>query len=301
MIPLRIDIMEDKKVCTLCPRECGVDRKRGVGFCSVPEKFYISRIALHRWEEPPVSGTRGSGTVFFSGCSLRCVFCQNKKISRSAAGRAYSEDELISEMLRLQSEGAHNINLVTPTHYTAALVPVLQKVRPMLSVPVVWNSGGYEKAETLKMLDGLVDVYLPDLKYFSSELSKKYSSTHDYFAVAREAIREMHRQVGGVRIEDNLIKKGVIVRHLVLPGCRKDSIRIVEELSEILPANEIKISIMRQYTPDFVDGEAYPELKRRVTSFEYDSVLKRATELGFDGYTQGAEAATASYTPDFEI
>lgn len=293
--------MTNKKICTLCPRECGIDRKSEKGFCSVPDDMYVSRIALHQWEEPPVSGTRGSGTVFFSGCSLRCVFCQNKKISRSAAGRAYSEDELIDGMLRLQSEGAHNINLVTPTHYTERLVHVLQKVRPMLSVPVVWNSGGYEKVETLKMLDGLVDVYLPDLKYFSAELSKKYSSAPDYFAVAKEAIREMHRQVGRVRIEDNLIKKGVIVRHLVLPSCRKDSIRLLEELAGFLPTDEVRVSIMRQYTPDFVDGEAYPELNRRVTSFEYDSVVKKAFELGFDGYTQGAEAASASYTPDFEI
>ena len=170
----------------------------------------------------------------------------------------------------------------------------------MLSIPVVWNSGGYESVNTLRMLDGLVDVYLPDLKYFSAELSGKYSSAPDYFEVASEAIKEMHRQVGGVRIEDNLIKKGIIVRHLVLPGCRKDSMRIVEELAKLLPANEIKISIMRQFTPDFVDGEKYPELKRRVTSFEYGSVVKRAEELGFDGYTQGAEAAVSDYTPDFE-
>ena len=252
------------------------------------------------WEEPPISGKNGSGTVFFSGCNLRCVFCQNKAISRSAAGKAYTEDQLISEMLRLQGEGAHNVNLVTPTHYVDSLIPALERVRPMLNVPVVWNSGGYESVETLKRLEGLVDVYLPDLKYFSAELSAKYSSAPDYFEVARDAIKEMHRQVGEVRIEDGLIKKGVVVRHLVLPSCRKDSIRIVEELSELLPVSEVRLSIMRQFTPDFVDGDKYPELNRRVTSFEYDSVVKRATELGFDGYTQGAEAAVSSYTPDFE-
>lgn len=293
--------MEDGNICRLCPRECGIDREKGRGFCSVSNDLYISRIALHEWEEPAVSGTRGSGTVFFSGCNLRCVFCQNKKISRSAAGHVYSEDELVREMLRLEGEGAHNVNLVTPTHYAKKLVSVLEKARPKLKIPIVWNSGGYESVETLKMLDGLVDVYLPDLKYYSSELSERYSSAPDYFAVASKAIAEMHRQVGRVVIEDGLIKKGIIVRHLVLPSCRKDSVRIIEELAKILPADEIKLSIMRQFTPDFVDGDRYPELARRITSFEYDSVVKKALELGFDGYTQGAGSAKAVYTPDFEV
>ena len=292
---------EKKNSCSVCPRACNVDRCAGrVGFCSVPSEIYISRIALHAWEEPPISGTRGSGTVFFSGCNLRCVFCQNKAISRSAAGRVYSEDELISEMLRLEREGAHNINLVTPTHYAREIASALEKVKPVLNIPIVWNSGGYESVETLKMLDGLVDVYLPDLKYYSSELSARYSSAPDYFEVAKKALAEMYRQVGRVRFgEDGLLKKGMIVRHLVLPSHRRDSIRIVEELAKILPPDEIKISIMRQFTPDFVDGESYPELNRRLTSFEYDSVIKRAEELGFDGYTQGADSASAKYTPDF--
>lgn len=287
--------------CSVCPRRCNVIRVGGrLGFCSVPEEMYISRIALHEWEEPPISGTRGSGTVFFSGCNLRCVFCQNQKISRSAAGRAYSEDELIGEMLRLESQGAHNINLVTPTHYAREIVKALEKARPKLHVPIVWNSGGYESVETLKMLDGLVDVYLPDLKYFSPELSARYSSAPDYFEVASEAIQEMFRQVGEIKFDgDGLIKRGLIVRHLVLPSCRKDSIRIVEELVALLPVDKVRISIMRQFTPDFVDRGKYPELARRVTSFEYDSVVRRAHELGFKGYTQGADSASAKYTPDF--
>ena len=290
----------DKNICNICPRACGADREKGRGFCSVPSEMYISRIALHAWEEPPISGTRGSGTVFFSGCNLRCVFCQNKKISRSAAGRVYSEDELIDEMLRLEGEGAHNINLVTPTHYAKVVAKVLDKAKPRLNIPIVWNSGGYESVETLKMLDGLVDVYLPDLKYYSSELSARYSSAPDYFEVAKMSLAEMHRQVGAVRFDgDGMLEKGIIVRHLVLPSCRRDSIKVLEELAKILPANEIKVSIMRQFTPDFVDGEKYPELNRRLTSFEYDSVVKRAGELGFDGYTQGAESARAVYTPDF--
>ena len=260
------------------------------------------------WEEPPVSGIRGSGTVFFAGCNLRCVFCQNKKISRGGAGRFYSEDDLIRAMYSLRDEGAHNINLVTPTHYTRALARVLERVKPSLGIPVVWNSGGYESVGSLRMLDGLVDVYLPDLKYFSPELSARYSAAPDYFEVAAKAIGEMYRQTGEAvfntetvdKREVELIKRGVIVRHLVLPGCRKDSLRLVEELSHIVPVDGVRLSLMRQFTPDFVDGERYPELKRRLTSFEYDSVVKRATALGFDGYTQGADAASAAFTPDFE-
>lgn len=256
------------------------------------------------WEEPPVSGTRGSGTVFFAGCNLGCVFCQNKKISRSPSGRIYTEDELCDVMLRLESEGAHNVNLVTPTHYTESIARALEKVKPRLSVPIVWNSGGYESVKTLRALEGLVDVYLPDLKYFSPELSERYSSAPDYFEVASEAVAEMYRQTGdAVFAEEDgveLIKKGVIVRHLLLPGCRKDSLRVIEALAGILPADGVRLSLMRQFTPDFVDKEKYPELARRVTSFEYDSVVKRASALGFDGYTQAADSATAVYTPDFE-
>jgi len=294
--------MNEKDIgCSVCPRLCNARRSEGrLGFCSVPKDMYISRIALHAWEEPPISGTRGSGTVFFSGCNLRCVFCQNQKISRSAAGRVYSEDELIDEMLRLEGEGAHNINLVTPTHYAREIAKALERAKPKLNTPIVWNSGGYECADTLKMLDGLVDVYLPDLKYFSPELSARYSSAPDYFEVASRAIGEMYRQVGEIKFDNNgLIKRGLIVRHLVLPSCRKDSIRIVEELASLLPADKVRLSLMRQFTPDFVDSERYPELARRVTSFEYGSVVKRAAELGFTGYTQGADSASAKYTPDF--
>ena len=300
--------MENMILCSDCPRACGVKREEKQGFCGVSEGIYVSRAALHMWEEPPVSGIKGSGTVFFAGCNLRCVFCQNKKISRGGAGRLYSEDDLIRAMYSLRDKGAHNINLVTPTHYTRSLARVLEKVKPSLGIPVVWNSGGYESVGSLRMLDGLVDVYLPDLKYFSPELSARYSAAPDYFEVAAKAIGEMYRQTGEAEFttetvdgrEVELIKRGVIVRHLVLPGCRKDSLRLVEELSHIVPVDGVRLSLMRQFTPDFVDGERYPELKRRLTSFEYDSVVKRATELGFDGYTQGADAASAAFTPDFE-
>ena len=300
--------------CNQCPRQCNSPRgENPSGYCRAPATLRIARAALHPWEEPPVSGIRGSGTVFFAGCSLRCVFCQNKKISRGASGRVYSEDELIRSVLELRDKGAHNINLVTPTHYVSALVRVLEKVKPLLRIPVVWNSGGYESVESLKRLEGLVDVYLPDLKYYSPELSERYSAAPDYFAVASKAIAEMYRQTGDVVLvsetatdkdgeekQAELIKKGVIVRHLVLPSCRKDSVRVVEELAKIVPSHGVRLSLMRQFTPDFVDKEAYPELARRVTSFEYDSVVKRAGELGFDGYVQDAASASAAYTPDFE-
>lgn len=300
--------MENKYLCSDCPRACRADREVKHGFCGVSDGVYVSRAALHMWEEPPVSGIRGSGTIFFAGCNLRCVFCQNKKISRGGAGRLFSEDNLIKAMYSLRDEGAHNINLVTPTHYTRVLARVLERVKPSLGIPVVWNSGGYESVESLKMLDGLVDVYLPDLKYFSPELSARYSAAPDYFEVAKRAIAEMYRQTGSAVFETEeidgreteLIKRGVIVRHLLLPGGRKDSIRILEELATLIPTGGVRLSLMRQFTPDFVDGEKFPELKRRITSFEYDSVLKKASELGFDGYTQGAEAASAAFTPDFE-
>ena len=295
--------MNNKKTCNICPRRCNVNREERVGFCGAPKKIYVSRISLHQWEEPPVSGERGSGTIFFTGCNLRCVFCQNKRISGASdalsGAVAISPSELCDAMLSLQEAGAHNVNLVTPTHYSEGIIEALREAVPRLTIPVVYNSSGYESVETLKQLAGLVDVYLPDLKYFSSELSAKYSGAADYFKVASAAIAEMFAQTGEAVIKDGLIKRGVIVRHLVLPGCRKDSINVLEALSELLPADKIKLSLMRQFTPDFTDKEKYPELCRRLTSFEYDSVLKRAGELGFDGYIQSAESASAKYTPLF--
>ena len=289
--------------CTACPRGCSVDRSTTVGFCGASDKIAISRIALHEWEEPVISGSRGSGTIFFAGCNLRCVFCQNRVISASRTAfekaRIYTPDELVGAMQRLEEAGAHNINLVTPTHFTRELFGVLETARGRISIPIVYNSSGYESVDSLRALSGLVDVYLPDLKYFSSELSGKYSAAPDYFEVARAALTEMYSQVGEAIIEDGLMKKGMIVRHLVLPGCRRDSMAILDELAGMLPIDKIKLSLMRQFTPDFVDSERYPELARRITTFEYNSVLSRASELGFDGYIQSAESATAAYTPDF--
>lgn len=287
--------------CRLCPRNCGVNRREGkVGVCGMPETLYISRCAPHMWEEPPISGTRGSGTVFFSGCNLRCVFCQNRTISREGVGHPVTEDELITKMLDLQEQGVHNVNLVTPTHYTAQLARLLEKLKPRLHIPVVWNSSGYESVEVLRMVDGLVDIYLPDFKYMSPELAASYSAAPDYADRATEAVLEMYRQVGKYRESNGLAEKGVIIRHLVLPGCRADSMAVLRHIADILPADDIRISVMRQYTPDFAMDCPHKNLHRRVTDFEYTSVLDEAARLGLEGYSQGKDAASKAFTPDFE-
>ncbi len=270
-----------------------------LGFCGVGSEFKIARAAPHMWEEPVISGQNGSGAIFFSGCSLRCVFCQNKKLSHGALGRTVTDSELEDLIFGLIEAGVHNINFVTPTHYTARLVPMLERIKPSLPVPIVWNSSGYESVSTLQRLDGLVDIYLPDLKYFDSELSKNYSSAPDYFPVAIAAVKEMHRQVGARVVEGGLMKRGLIVRHLVLPACRKDSNRVLDELYAALPSEDIFLSLMSQYTPEFVGECEFKNLSRRLTRFEYESVLAHASELGFEGFSQDRSSATASYTPEF--
>ena len=281
---------------------CGADRDRGeLGVCAQGRDIRISRLSLHRYEEPPVSGTRGSGTVFFSGCSLRCVFCQNRDISRGKnVGKSYSPEELSREFLRLQEAGAHNINLVTPTHFAEGVAEALRLARPYLKIPVVYNTSGYERVETLRLMDGLVDIYMPDFKYASEELAAKYSSAPDYTEVCAKAISEMFRQTGAYEYgEDGLLKSGLLIRHLCLPSCRADSMRVFDILSKTVPPHKVLISLMSQYTPEFCDGE-YKELHRRITSFEYESVLKHARALGFDGFMQGRSSASSVYTPDFK-
>lgn len=288
--------------CTLCPRQCSVDRTNGeCGVCGMPDTFCISRAAPHMWEEPPISGTHGSGTIFFAGCNLRCVFCQNRSISREGRGDPESDEGLMNIMIRLQESGVHNINLVTPTHYTDRLARVLARVKPRLTIPVVWNSGGYESFEVLRMLEGLVDIYLPDFKYMDPVLSTQYSSAPDYPERATEALVEMYRQVGAVQMTgDGLMKRGLLVRHLVLPGHRADSIAVLRHLSTILPPAGIRLSVMRQYTPDFAMDCPYKNLHRRLTDFEYTTVLDEANRLGFEGYSQGKDAADRAFTPDFD-
>lgn len=287
--------------CALCPRRCGVDRTAGqVGVCGVTDTLRVARMAPHMWEEPPISGSRGSGTVFFTGCSLRCIFCQNRTISREGMGKTYTEEELTAAILSLRDQGVHNINFVTPTHYTSTIARILERIKPTLGIPVVWNCGGYESVETLRMLEGLVDIYLPDFKYFSPDLSRDYSAAPDYPAIATEAVQEMYRQTGPYTEEKDLAKRGVNIRHLVLPGCRADSMNVLRHIASILPPAEIRISVMRQYTPDFAADAPYKNLHRRVTDFEYTSVLDEAARLGLVGFSQGKDAATKAYTPDFE-
>ena len=235
--------------CFLCPRDCGADRARGeTGFCREGNDIRIARYSLHAWEEPVISGTHGSGTIFFSGCNLKCEFCQNRVISHGGKGETISVERLCEIMLELQAMGAENVNLVTPTHFADKIAEALRSVRGKLSIPVVYNSSGYEKVETLKMLEGLVDIYLPDYKYFSDELAVKYSSAKDYRVNAEAAILEMFRQTGEAVIEDGIMKKGIIIRHLVLPSCRRDSMAVLERIAEILPKDKILVSVMSQYT-----------------------------------------------------
>lgn len=289
--------------CQLCPRRCGADREAGkMGYCGVGAKVRIARAALHLWEEPIISGTRGSGTIFFSGCNLRCVFCQNREVSHNGKGRELDVRELGEKMLSLQQQGAHNINLVTPSHYANEIIAALRRVRSKLYIPVVYNCGGYESVETIDALEGLVDIYMPDIKYFSPALSRDYSGAEDYFEVARAALLRMYAQVGRPEMtESGMMSRGVLVRHLVLPGCRKDSIAILGELAEMFAPGDILLSLMSQYTPEFVPDDCpYDNLKRRITSLEYESVVNEMQRLGFEGFVQSRTSATSAYTPKFE-
>lgn len=296
---------KNMSICTTCPRKCNIDRSKNTGFCHEGDALRISRIAPHFYEEPPISHKNGSGTVFFTGCNLRCVFCQNKNISQGERiGKEYSQSELINAIIDLQESGVHNINLVTPTHFALQIANMLEemKKRSLLCVPVVYNSSGYESVETLKSLDGLIDIYMPDLKYFSSELSAKYSSAPDYFEIASKAIVEMLRQRGKYRYSDtdkNLLASGVLIRHLVLPSHRKDSIEALTHLAELIDPSDVLISIMSQYTPDFALDTPFTNLHRRITSFEYNSVCNIAASLSFDGFMQARSSASAAYTPEF--
>lgn len=293
--------------CMLCPRECGVDRSVQVGRCHVGADAVVAQASLHMWEEPCISGENGSGTVFFSGCPLSCVYCQNRSISGGDNGVVLSFSELADVFLKLQDMGAHNINLVTPTHFVHQIVAALENAkRRGLSVPIVYNSGGYERVPTLKYLDGLVDIYLPDCKYFSPNISAKYSAAPDYFSCTTLALAEMYRQVGppkfksvGAEDEMLLMSRGMIVRHMILPGCVEDSKAVLRYLYSTFGDN-IYISIMNQYTP-LENVAGYPEINRRVTEDEYNLVVDYAVSLGIENaFVQEGEAAAESFIPDFE-
>lgn len=285
--------------CTICPRECGADRKAGKGYCGVGEEFTLARAAKHFWEEPPISGTRGSGTVFFSGCNLGCVFCQNYEISHGCKGKTVSAERLRGICEELIAEGAHNINFVNPTHYSAALSDFLEKNG--FHVPIVYNSGGYEKTETLKLLSGKIDIYLPDLKYISGERSGKYSSAPDYFDYASRALTEMKRQCPeNIYGEDGIMMKGMIVRHLILPKNTNQSLRILDWIKANLGTDTV-ISLMSQYTP-YGKIEAFPELQRKITRREYIKVIDYAENLGFENiFTQSPLSADEEFIPAFDF
>ncbi len=284
--------------CNICPRSCGVDRTRSVGFCASGGRALVSRVQRHRFEEPAICGSGGAGTVFFSGCNLRCVFCQNSAISREALGREFDARGLAELFLEVAGSGVDCLDLVTPTHFTPTAAEALSLVKGELKLPVVWNSGGYESIESLALLRGLVDIYLPDFKYISPEISAKYSSAPDYAERAAEALAFMYEMLGEVSFEGEMMKKGIIVRHLVLPGCRADSIAVLKKIAKIVPIKGIRLSLMSQYTPDFYLGED-KNLRRRLTTFEYESVRAEALKLGFEGYMQSPSSASAEYTPPF--
>jgi putative pyruvate formate lyase activating enzyme len=285
--------------CTACPLECGADRAAGPGACGATDRFEVSNVQLHHWEEPPVSGTRGSGTVFFSHCNLHCRFCQNYEISQLGRGRVTSGPGLEAAILGLADAGAHNINLVTPTQYTDLLIPLLARVAPRLPVPVVWNSNGYDRLDRIRRLEGLVRVWLPDIKYFSDDLARECSAAPRYFAFASAAVGEMLRQAGpNVYDADGVIRSGVIIRHLVLPGHADDSIRILDWIARELGTG-VTISLMAQYYPAWRAGEL-PGFDRRLAPSEYRRVTDRLAELGFEnGFTQELDSASADFTPDF--
>ncbi|MDO4326065.1 MAG: radical SAM protein [bacterium] len=335
--------------CRLCPRECRIDRTENIGFCQCRSRAGIARAALHMWEEPCISGTRGSGTVFFSGCTLRCCFCQNSRISREHFGVPVTPRQLADIFLNLQAQGAHNINLVTPTQYLPDILPALELAKPDLAIPIVYNCGGYEKVETVEALRDFVDIWLPDLKYMDAALSMRYSAAPDYFEKTSKAIQKMIEVTGtpvfrplsdvdskprtlpskspscfassspsvlpktgsgsssvffhGIpeQPENFLMQRGVIIRHLVLPGSRKDSVNLLHWIKNTLPEGQYLLSLMSQYTPYHKDT-LHPELNRRITSYEYQSVVDTALELGLDhGFMQQKSSAKEEYTPPFDL
>ena len=288
--------MLDYRHCTLCPRACGVDRTAGErGFCQMPDHILAARAALHYWEEPVISGSFGSGAVFFSGCTLRCAFCQNGVISQENFGIKGSSQELRAACERLIDEGCQNINLVTPTHFLPSILPALA---PKLPVPVVYNCGGYESVETLRALEGLVDIYLPDFNYSDAALAKKLSAAPDYFPVATAAIQEMFRQTGPYVMENGLLRRGVVIRHLVLPGYLDNTRRVIDWVAETFRPGDVLFSLMSQYTPQ---PGAQGRLARRLTRAEYRAAADYMRNCGItDGFTQERTAAREEYTPPFD-
>ena len=282
-------------ICTLCPRRCRADRTVRPGFCGLGEEMRIARIAPHLWEEPPVSGTRGTGAVFFSGCTLRCVYCQNGEISHTGAGRPFTPRELSDALKRLADLGVHTLSLITGTPFVPQILDALELWRPPL--PVVWNTSGYETVETLRRLEGAVDVWLPDLKHWSARMGQLCAGAPDYFETASAAIREMCRQAGPCRYdEDGVMTRGVLVRHLILPGLTGESMKLLTWIRDSLPAGT-PVSLMRQYVP--CNGVSVPGLDRRVTEKEYRRVRDHMQALDLPGFLQEADSADRDFIPAF--
>lgn len=301
------------KNCLLCPRQCNIDRESSLGYCMSSTDIKVARAALHFWEEPCISGQSGSGAVFFSGCNLRCVFCQNHAISDGSAGKCISVEHLAEIFLSLQEQKAHNINLVTPSHYVPQIAQSLILAKDQgLTIPVIYNTGSYELVDTLKQLDGLIDIYLPDLKYYDDSLAMRYSHAPHYFSIAQAAISEMYRQVGKIQFEEepfssdpayesdsHLLKKGMIVRHLMLPGCLDDSKKIMHYLQQTY-SDHIFISIMNQFTP-MPRLSDYPEINRKVSFEEYDELIDYCIDSGIENaFIQEGETSSESFIPAFD-
>ena len=288
--------LSDYSSCHLCPRSCGIDRRVSSGFCGCGDTIKAARAALHYWEEPCISGTRGSGTIFFSGCTLKCCFCQQ------GLGKELTIPQLGDVFLSLQDQGAHNINLVTATQYLPSVITALDLVKHKLAIPIVYNCGGYERVEIVRELADYVDIWLPDLKYYDTALSNRYSQAKNYFDHASEAISQMVRQTGAPVLDsDGIMQSGVIIRHMVLPGAREDSIRLLHWIHDNLPKGQYYISLLSQYTP-YTTNPDYPQLNRRITSYEYNKVVDTALELGMtDGFMQQKSSAKEEYTPPFNL
>ncbi len=285
-------------ICNLCPRKCNVNRDLKSGFCGVSNTLKVARAQLHFWEEPIISGTNGSGTIFFSGCNLKCVYCQNYNISKENFGKDITTQRLAEIFKELENAGAHNINLVTPSHYVKQIVEALNIYKP--KIPVVYNTSGYDSVEELKMLEGYVDVFLTDLKYYSSELSQKYSSAKNYFEMCSLAIKEMIRQQPKNVMENGLIKKGVIIRHMVLPNCIDDSFKVLEWIKNNL-GEDVIVSVMGQYTPYF-NASKFPEINRKLKPVEYKLVINHFNKLGLkNGFMQSLDSADENFIPPFNL
>ena len=285
-------------ICNQCPRKCNIDRDLTFGVCGVGSAYRVARAALHYWEEPCISGEKGSGTVFFSGCGLKCVYCQNYKVSTECFGKEITEDRLIEIFKELEDRGANNINLVSPSHYSVQLAETLSKYKP--SVPVVYNTGGYDSVESLRLLDGLVDIYLTDIKYVSPSVSQKYSKAADYFEVCSAAVKEMRRQQEKDVFENGLMKKGMIIRHLVLPGNVSQGMKMLDWVKDNL-STDTYISLMWQYMP-CAKADEYPVINRKISQREYDIVLSHAEKLGFENvYIQELASSSEEFVPDFDL